>query len=133
MNVSQGVIENLLHLVKTLGFVPNGSRVYYEERSQPPLLLAMAKAYYDKTHDLQFIRDNIDTLEQEFNFWMNNSMVDVSPTCRVSILRTSTVTDPALTRGTHLPTGREERQDVQTRQVHLPVERSSAGILPVSG
>ncbi|XP_034248926.1 trehalase-like isoform X2 [Thrips palmi] len=76
-DTAKGVIENLLHLVKHLGFVPNGSRVYYEERSQPPLLLAMAQAYYDKTQDLQFVKDNLDTLEQEFNFWMNNSMVDV--------------------------------------------------------
>ncbi|KAK3929304.1 Trehalase, partial [Frankliniella fusca] len=74
---AKGVIENLMHLVKVLGFVPNGSRVYYEERSQPPLLIAMARAYFDKTNDIAFIRDNIDILEKEFNFWMNNSMIEV--------------------------------------------------------
>ncbi|XP_026288503.1 trehalase isoform X2 [Frankliniella occidentalis] len=74
---AKGVIENLMHLVKVLGFVPNGSRVYYEERSQPPLLIAMARAYYDKTNDIKFIEDNMETLEKEFNFWMNNSMIEV--------------------------------------------------------
>ena len=73
----QGVIENLLSLVEKLGFVPNGSRVYYEERSQPPLLTAMVRAYYEKTKDIDFIRKNMATLEKEFNFWMNNSMVQV--------------------------------------------------------
>lgn len=73
----QGVIENLLSLVEKLGFVPNGSRVYYEERSQPPLLTAMARSYYEKTKDIEFIRKNMPTLEKEFNFWMNNSLVQV--------------------------------------------------------
>lgn len=34
-------VRNLLHCVRRFGFVPNGSRAYYLNRSQPPLLSAM--------------------------------------------------------------------------------------------
>ena len=38
---AQGVVENLLFLCNKHGFVPNGSRSYYLNRSQPPLLSEM--------------------------------------------------------------------------------------------
>ena len=34
----QGLVENLVWLVEQRGFVPNGLRTYYTNRSQPPLL-----------------------------------------------------------------------------------------------
>ncbi|XP_034249125.1 trehalase-like isoform X2 [Thrips palmi] len=74
----RGVIENLLVLVKRLGFVPNGSRVYYDQRSQPPLLVPMIKAYLQHSGDLDFVRENIDLIEKEFLFWINNATVEVT-------------------------------------------------------
>ena len=38
-----GMVHNLLHLVETHGFVPNGTRTYYLNRSQPPLLSCMVR------------------------------------------------------------------------------------------
>lgn len=38
---ARGMIENLLSMVQRFGFVPNGGRVYYLSRSQPPLLIPM--------------------------------------------------------------------------------------------
>jgi alpha,alpha-trehalase len=32
------MIENFLDLVERFGFVPNGGRIYYSKRSQPPFL-----------------------------------------------------------------------------------------------
>ena len=39
-----GVVENLLQLLEAHGFVPNGSRLYYLNRSQPPLLSQMVRS-----------------------------------------------------------------------------------------
>ena len=39
------VIENLLGLVEDIGFVPNGSRAYYTNRSQPPFLSLMVAEF----------------------------------------------------------------------------------------
>nr|CAH7759373.1 unnamed protein product [Callosobruchus chinensis] len=68
----RGMLENFLFIVDTYGHIPNGGRVYYLARSQPPLLLPMIKLYYDATKDLDFVRRNIHIMEKEFNYWMNN-------------------------------------------------------------
>lgn len=56
---ARGVIQNFLYLVNRFGYVPNGSRIYYLMRSQPPLLIQMAASYYTFTDDLDFIKKNI--------------------------------------------------------------------------
>jgi alpha,alpha-trehalase len=33
------LLENLAYMVETLGFIPNGARIYYLNRSQPPILV----------------------------------------------------------------------------------------------
>lgn len=71
------MLENFVSVVERFGFIPNGGRIYYSGRSQPPLLIPMVKEYLDATGDVQFIHDNIAVLEQEFEYWMNNHMVEV--------------------------------------------------------
>lgn len=44
---AMGVVRNLLYLVQVVGFVPNGNRVYYLNRSQPPVLPEAVKAVFD--------------------------------------------------------------------------------------
>ena len=38
----------------------------------------MVEAYYDSTNDLEFIEENIDYLEQEFQHWMQNRSVTIT-------------------------------------------------------
>ncbi|CAH1103606.1 unnamed protein product [Psylliodes chrysocephalus] len=68
----KGMLENFLYILNQFGHIPNGGRIYYLARSQPPLLTPMVKLYYDYTNDLEFVKASIETLEKEFNFWMNN-------------------------------------------------------------
>lgn len=42
--ISKGMVENFFYLVKQFGFIPNGNRVYYLSRSQPPFLAMMAES-----------------------------------------------------------------------------------------
>lgn len=49
------MIENFAYMVEKYGFIPNGGRVYYLKRSQPPFLAAMVYEYYEATHDIEFI------------------------------------------------------------------------------
>ena len=53
---ARGMIENLLTLVERYGFVPNGGRIYYTRRSQPPFLTLMMHSYYTTTHDVEFLK-----------------------------------------------------------------------------
>lgn len=59
------------------GFVPNGGRLYFTQRSQPPLLASMVDAYYQASNDQQFISDNFILMEKEYNFWIQDRTVSV--------------------------------------------------------
>lgn len=71
------MLENFLRIVDTYGMIPNGGRIYYTQRSQPPMLIPMVESYVNVTGDVAFLRNNIDLLEKEFLFWMNNRTVNV--------------------------------------------------------
>lgn len=56
MNTARGMIGNIISLVNEFGFMPNGSRVYYLNRSQPPLLILMVLSYYNATKDFEYVK-----------------------------------------------------------------------------
>ncbi|TGZ50282.1 trehalase [Temnothorax longispinosus] len=74
----KGMIENFLSMVDRFGFVPNGGRVYYLSRSQPPLLIPMVAKYYEYTNDRKFLKNNIALLDKEFEYWQNKKTMDVT-------------------------------------------------------
>ncbi|CBJ29799.1 Trehalase N-terminal fragment, family GH37 [Ectocarpus siliculosus] len=55
----------------TIRFVPNGGRLYYTERSQPPLLSDMVCEVYSARPDRAFLARALPSLEAEHAFWMN--------------------------------------------------------------
>lgn len=69
---ARGIIQNFLYLVHRFGYVPNGSRIYYLMRSQPPLLIQMAASYYTYTDDLDFIKNNIQVNSSKFLHYVSN-------------------------------------------------------------
>ncbi|KAG6610647.1 Trehalase [Phytophthora cinnamomi] len=78
---ARGVVNHLLEYVDEFGFVPNGGRIYYLTRSQPPMLSDMvrivAKLDGNATDeganpwDLEYLRAAVPLLEREYNFWMH--------------------------------------------------------------
>lgn len=58
------------------GFVPNGGRVYFSRRSQPPLLIQMVSVYVANTEDVDFLRSVLPALLTEYEFWITNRTVD---------------------------------------------------------
>ncbi|KAK9871127.1 hypothetical protein WA026_011411 [Henosepilachna vigintioctopunctata] len=73
----RGMLDNYLYIVDNLGYVPNGGRIYYLGRSQPPLLIPSFKLYMDTKNDLEYLRKSIIYLEQEFSFWLNKRTVQI--------------------------------------------------------
>lgn len=59
-STARGVIDNIISLVKLVGFMPNGGRVYYLQRTQPPMLILMASSYYKATNDFGYIKSIIE-------------------------------------------------------------------------
>ncbi|KAL7670011.1 hypothetical protein ACOME3_004953 [Neoechinorhynchus agilis] len=74
----QHMIRNLADNIKQFGLVPNGGRVYYSRRSQPPVLTLMVADYYDVTKDLHFVKEMVSYLDQEYKFWLKNRSIKIN-------------------------------------------------------
>ncbi|XP_022917822.2 trehalase-like [Onthophagus taurus] len=74
----RGILTNHCYLLKKFGFIPTGGRIYYISRSNPPLLMKLAREYLDKTGDLDWLRPNIPLLEKELFFWINKRFTIVT-------------------------------------------------------
>jgi alpha,alpha-trehalase len=74
------VISNLLDDMENFGFVPNGGRIYYLDRSQPPLLSEMVLSYLEKVGfgsegaGFDLLQRAFPLLEKEYQWWMNETL-----------------------------------------------------------
>ncbi|OMJ23526.1 Trehalase [Smittium culicis] len=72
----KGMIEIFFDYVNQYGFIPNGTRQYYLNRSQPPLLTQMVNIYYNATKDNAFLVKAIPILKKEHAYWVHNHSVN---------------------------------------------------------
>ncbi|TKV95334.1 hypothetical protein SEVIR_9G356700v4 [Setaria viridis] len=68
---AKDIALNLVYMVEKYGFVLNGARSYYTNRSQPPLLSSMVLDVYGATGDVDFVRRAFPSLLKEHSFWMS--------------------------------------------------------------
>ncbi|KAL2130433.1 hypothetical protein VTI74DRAFT_6405 [Chaetomium olivicolor] len=78
VGITKNILENFLDFIETIGFVPNGARIYYLNRSQPPLLTKMIKIYVDHTKDTSILQRALPLLIKEHEWWTNNRSVTVT-------------------------------------------------------
>jgi len=71
----KGMIANMVHMIEVYGFIPNGNRIYYLNRSQPPLLTWCVDAYFNATQDIEFVAQVMPALEKEMEFFMKNKLI----------------------------------------------------------
>uniref|UniRef100_A0AC35G7Z0 Trehalase n=1 Tax=Panagrolaimus sp. PS1159 TaxID=55785 RepID=A0AC35G7Z0_9BILA len=69
---SAQMILNLANFIEQYGFIPNAGRVYFLERSHPPLFISMIYEYYKATKNVTFVERMLPLMEKEFQFWQNN-------------------------------------------------------------
>ena len=69
--------DNILYLVDKYGFMPNGNRTYYLNRSQPPFLSEMVRDIYEYYKDDIWLKKSYDTLKKEYSFWMTKRVTGV--------------------------------------------------------
>jgi len=77
IQTARGMIDNFLYLVSQYKFVPNGGRIYYWGRSQPPLLVPMVKTYVEMTNDRKYAVQVLPILEMEIDNYLKNHSVKV--------------------------------------------------------
>ncbi|KAF8379991.1 hypothetical protein HHK36_027459 [Tetracentron sinense] len=66
---AKAIVFNLISLIDEYGYVLNGARAYYSNRSQPPLLSSMVFDIYKRTNDLEMVRKSVPALLKEHHFW----------------------------------------------------------------
>ncbi|KAH9685214.1 Trehalase [Citrus sinensis] len=66
---AKAIVTNLIYLIDTYGYVLNGARAYYTNRSQPPLLSAMVYDIYNRTGDSDLVKKALPALLKEHQFW----------------------------------------------------------------
>jgi alpha,alpha-trehalase len=66
----ENMLDNFAYLIKTVGHIPNGNRVYYKTRSQPPFFSQMVKLYAEEKGDEVYAKYK-DALIGEWKFWMD--------------------------------------------------------------
>ncbi|KAK1408980.1 hypothetical protein QVD17_41187 [Tagetes erecta] len=66
---AKGMVLNLIGLIDTYGYVLNGARAYYTNRSQPPLLSSMVTEVYKRTNDTDLVKKALPALIKEHKFW----------------------------------------------------------------
>lgn len=70
---ARAIINNFKWLIETYGFIPNGSRKYYLNRSNPPLFTLMCNRFVEacvsegRRHD--WIKAMLPYMDQEYLFW----------------------------------------------------------------
>lgn len=70
-NIEQAVnnTENVAFLIGKYGKMPNGSRKYFLNRSQPPFFSQMVRDIYDKTKNNDWLSRMYTSLKREYEFW----------------------------------------------------------------
>lgn len=66
---AKAIVANLISLIDEYGYVLNGARAYYSNRSQPPLLSSMIYEIYKRTGDKEMVRKSLPALLKEHQFW----------------------------------------------------------------
>ena len=77
VDLAIGNAENVMFLVEKYGFMPNGSRTWYLNRSQPPYLAWMVESVFEATQDTVWLAKAYDVIEKEYAFWTSDRTTPV--------------------------------------------------------
>jgi len=72
VDLAKNNVDNLLYLVERYGYIPNGNRTFFLNRSQPPFLGLMIRDIFDATQDKKWLTDSFSIWKKEYEFWDQN-------------------------------------------------------------
>ena len=71
-------LQNFMDQLEQFGFIPNGGRIYYLNRSQPPLFIHMLDQYVKATNDTRILERALPLAELELKWWSTNRTIPVT-------------------------------------------------------
>ncbi|QRW12873.1 trehalase [Ceratobasidium sp. AG-Ba] len=75
--LARTTLLNFMDEIRSYGFIPNGGRKYYLNRSQPPLFVHMLYAYVHNTNDTAVLHGALPLAEKELRWWSENRSIRV--------------------------------------------------------
>ena len=71
ISIAENMVYNFAYLLDKYKMIPNGNRIYYLTRSQPPFFVLMVDIICRYKNDYKWGLQFLDNLEEEYSFWMN--------------------------------------------------------------
>lgn len=76
-DIANDTLQNFMDELDQFGFIPNGGRIYYLNRSQPPMSIQMLARYVQVTGDMSILSRAIPLAEKELKWWYDNRSIQV--------------------------------------------------------
>ncbi|KAI0698165.1 glycoside hydrolase family 37 protein [Cytidiella melzeri] len=77
-SIANETLQNFMDELEQFGFIPNGGRIYYLNRSQPPLFIQMLDAYISESNDTSILTRALPLAEKELAWWSTNRTITVT-------------------------------------------------------
>lgn len=90
-STARQTLDNFIAFIEQFSFIPNGSRIYYLNRSHPPFFAHMLEMFYDFVSDSleldsdtkrslkRFVlEDGLRAAIREYEFWMTNRSIEIN-------------------------------------------------------
>jgi alpha,alpha-trehalase len=76
-DIVNATLQNFMDELEHIGFIPNGGRIYFLNRSQPPLFTHMLASYVAASNDTAILKRALPLAEKEMKWWQDNRTVKV--------------------------------------------------------
>lgn len=72
-DLAKSMVDNFSFLIDSIGFIPNGTRDYFETRSQPPFFSLMVNALSEERENMPLYY--VEQLTKEYAFFMESKLI----------------------------------------------------------
>ena len=76
--MANSTLQNFMDELERFGFIPNGGRIYYLNRSQPPLFVHMLDKYINATNDTGILERALPLAELELEWWETKRTIPIT-------------------------------------------------------
>ncbi|KAJ7611950.1 trehalase [Mycena polygramma] len=77
-SIANDTLQNFMDEIERFGFIPNGGRIYYLNRSQPPLFIQMLARYVAASNDTAILGRALPLAERELTWWQTHRTINVT-------------------------------------------------------
>ncbi|KAK9885437.1 hypothetical protein WA026_010932 [Henosepilachna vigintioctopunctata] len=74
----KGILDNFILMEKKYGYIPRGTRIYYCNNRQLPVLPLLVDLYMQHTNDLYWLRKNIEVIDHELRHWLHYRCLEMT-------------------------------------------------------